>query len=295
MINYIDIEIESNEGLTIQAQSNESLNDLKVEDIRQHLSEHGILLLRNFDISLESYSKFVGSILKTVTLDPARNFVSKEVQLVDSGYDEIPLHCENGLTPFPPDILFFMCEIPASRGSQTTYCDGVQVWEHLSSPAKEYFSSHQFTFERVIPNNIWKNYVVNQFKVEFNEENVQTILAQLKKEHPEHTVQVNDDGSILARLSIPLVHKTLFSNKLAFANSLIGPSFNYSVPIIRDELGNALVEKYVEEFRTVSQQLTRDHLWQKHDLLIIDNTRYMHGRRKIEDTNRKIYLAMGNL
>lgn len=271
------------------------LSALSVQDIKDNLATHGVILLRGFDLELDDYSYLTQSLCKRVTLDPARKFVSKNAQLVDSGYDAIPLHCENGLTPFVPDVLLFMCETPASHGSATTYCDGERVWNQLSSAAKEYFSMHHFHFTRVLPKDLWLRYVCNEFGISDPNQVTPEFINKILTSIPKHHFELRDNGELFVDLDLDLVHKTHFSDRPAFANSLIGPSVNYQRPIVKDEEGHDIENRFVDEFQHISDEVTEDVLWQKHDVLIIDNSRYMHGRRKIEDTHRKIYAAMGYL
>lgn len=284
------------EAVIVDKNSNNILlNDIDVNEIKKLLSEHGVLLFRNFEIDISQYSQFLQRMCRKITLDPARTFVSGTAQLVDSGFDEIPLHCENGLTPFLPDLLVFMCEIPALSGSATTYCDGKAVWKELSDEAKSYFSSHRFYFKRSIPKMLWEKYLRNEMMLEDSVSLTNDMISKVIAAFPQHRFEFQDNGDLIADLEIPLAHPSYFSSELVFANSLIGPSFNYQNPTARDEEGNPVSESFYNEFKTVSDRLTKDVLWQKHDMLVIDNTRFMHGRRKIEDKNRKIYAGMGYL
>jgi alpha-ketoglutarate-dependent taurine dioxygenase len=40
---------------------------------------------------------------------------------------------------------------------------------------------------------------------------------------------------------------------------------------------------------------TRKTFWQENDLLIFDNSRYMHGRTAFTDTKRQILVRMGHV
>lgn len=282
-------------GVEVSPNSKKSINDIDKAEIKKILEKYGVVLFHGFDSDAQKYSDFLKSLCKKVTLDPAREFVSKTAQLVDSGYDEIPLHCENGLTPFLPDALLFFCEIPASSGSATTYCDGQLVWNELSEKARNYFKSHQFYFNRTIPKKLFEKYVANEYQIQDLSSITPEFYNQIIKAFPQHQLEIQPNGDLIANLNIALVHKTKFSNDLAFANSLIGPSYNYQKPVIHDENGEEIPQEFYDEFKMVSDRLTADILWNKNDMVLIDNTRFMHGRRKIEDKNRRLYAGMGYL
>lgn len=279
----------------ITPKTDKNISSLNIEQMKEELGKQGVLLFRGFNLDIDGYSKFTQSLCKKVTVDPARRFVSANAQLVDAGYDAISLHCENGLTPFIPDVLLFMCEIPAAQGSETTYCDGQLVWEHLSPKAQNYFQSHLFYFSRVIPKELWIRYVANEFGITDLTQITGQLVTQISSNLPQHQFELLENGDLATKINVKLVHPTFFSEKLSFANSLIGPSINYQTPIVRDDTGEPIPKEFSDEFQLISDQITEDVLWKKHDMLVIDNTRYMHGRRKIEDKNRKIYAALGYL
>ena len=60
-------------------------------------------------------------------------------------------------------------------------------------------------------------------------------------------------------------------------------------PTAIEDLAKILSDKY--EIKTSSDQITYEHDWQKYDLLMIDNKRFMHGRRPIvKDDPRDIVI-----
>ena len=268
------------------------INDIEVSEVKKLLEEHGILLFRDFSIDVQQYSDFLNRFCKKVTLDPARKFVTQTAQLVDSGLEEMPLHSENSLTAFVPDIIAFFCEIPAASGSQTTYCDGQAVWKVLSAEMKEYFTKHTFYFKRVLPQKLWETYLRNHLNLQPEAFITKEIIEAMITSLPQHHFEVLENGDLVADLKVPLAHPSYFSNEISFCNSLIGPSYNYQNPIARDDSGNPIPQKYYEEFRKISDELTYDIAWKTHDMVVVDNTRYMHGRRRIDDPNRKLYAGM---
>ncbi|KTD59574.1 Taurine catabolism dioxygenase TauD, TfdA family [Legionella santicrucis] len=279
----------------IRSHKQSTLLSLDKDFIKNELARSGVILFRGFQLELDDFSAFTKTICRKVTLDPARQFASERVQLVDSGLDAIPLHCENGLTPFLPDVLLFMCEIPAKQGSATTYCDGELVWEKLSVEAKSYFSSHHFYFSRTIPQALWTKYLANELGISDASLINHSLFEKMRASLSQHHFELQENGDLFAKLKIHLAHSSYFSDRLNFANSLIGPSFNYQNPEIEDEQGFPIPVSFIQEFEQISAECTVEHQWEKQDFLLIDNTRFMHGRRAIDDPDRKIYAAMGYL
>ncbi|MEO8890080.1 MAG: TauD/TfdA family dioxygenase, partial [Coleofasciculaceae cyanobacterium] len=51
-------------------------------------------------------------------------------------------------------------------------------------------------------------------------------------------------------------------------------------------------ESVIDEIQTITEQLIQLVAWQKSDVLMIDNTRLMHGRRAFADNQRDIYVRL---
>ena len=46
--------------------------------------------------------------------------------------------------------------------------------------------------------------------------------------------------------------------------------------------GKKVPARYINEMKLKSSELTYDHIWEKNDLFMIDNKRFMHGRRSFD-------------
>ncbi len=51
-------------------------------------------------------------------------------------------------------------------------------------------------------------------------------------------------------------------------------------------------DNIVSEIQKIAERLITEISWQKGDILIVDNTRIMHGRRAFSDNQRDIYLRL---
>ncbi len=264
--------------------------------LKSLLMLHGVVLLRNWDFNINSFSEFVESFSVSTSIDPAREFFAKNVQLVDSGTDKIGLHCENGNTPVLPHLVWFYCAKAALSGSQTTICDGQRVWERLSEPTKSIFLQKRIMYKRSISEDLWTKYIRHHFS-NFHSDQVitETILKNLFANMNGVDMALDGDRNLLFSYKVPAVNPTRFSPVLSFANSLLGPSYNYEKPAISFEDGTMISSHLLEEFQEVSENLTVNVDWQDGDVIIIDNTRMMHGRRKILDKNRKVFTSLSSI
>jgi alpha-ketoglutarate-dependent taurine dioxygenase len=87
----------------------------------------------------------------------------------------------------------------------------------------------------------------------------------------------------------------MFGGRVVWANSIFGPSYNYEAPEITFGDGHKISPELLAEMRATTERLTRNIDWRNGDVLLIDNTRVMHGRREIKDTSRTIFNALSYL
>ncbi|GAB3441575.1 hypothetical protein GCM10027570_07840 [Streptomonospora sediminis] len=284
-------------GKLLTAQGGTTLGDLEPRELIRLLKDAGFLLLRGFQPGLTEFSAFVSAHSDRVTLDPARSFHGGEVaQKVDAGTAALGLHIENGNSPFIPDLTWFLCERAASHGSQTTVCDGYRVWEALSPAAREAFAAQPIVYEREVEEQKWKAFV--QHHSDDGKPLDEITVDDMRKlsNDPDSTViEPQDDGSVIYSFRTPAARTTLFGERLAWANSIFGPSFNYRRPHIAFADGTEFSPELWQEMTEATEACTEDIDWEHGDVALIDNTRVMHGRRAITDTDRTIYNAQSYL
>jgi hypothetical protein len=81
----------------------------------------------------------------------------------------------------------------------------------------------------------------------------------------------------------------MFSDELAFGNFLLFARYLRGVrtyPLLDD--GTPVPDDWVEAVRQVSDRLAVPVDWRKGDLLILDNTRFMHGRTAVTDPDNRL-------
>ncbi|MEY9845327.1 alpha-ketoglutarate-dependent taurine dioxygenase [Streptacidiphilus sp. BW17] len=250
----------------------------------------GHLLLRGFAPSVEDFNELVQKCSAKVTLDPARTFHGDVAQLVDSGTDSIGLHIENGATPYPPDLLWFHCVTAAASGSQTTVCDGRRVWEQLDEPTRELFLDNPVVFARSVSEPQWRQFTAFSLGGGRKPEEVTLDDLRFLADQGNATVTQREDGSVHYAFQTHAAHPGKWSEDTTWANSIFGPSYNYETPEIRFEHG-PIPREVLDELARITEEVTEEIAWQDGDVVLIDNSRVMHGRRPITDTRRTIVNA----
>lgn len=263
-------------------------------DLLDTLNRDGYVVFSTTQFSLTLFSELIGELCETLTFDPARQYATSAIQTVDAGADAVGLHIENGNTPLPPDLVSFYSARSAQRGSQTTVCDGIAVLEAMSDQLRRQFEQ-PFTMQRRLPKVIWQRYVATALNIESVESVTVAMLEQFIAAVQGQSFTLLDDGAIDYRLEVSAIRDDNLLGKPAFANALLGPSYNYEAPVYVFADGSLIDDAVLAELRAIGERHTHEIAWRDGDVAIIDNKRVMHGRRSIDVPldERRLYIAMG--
>ena len=266
-----------------------------LEAIRSDLVRDGWAMLRGFRPDMAMFSMLTTALCSKITFDPAREYGDANTQKVDAGTGPIGLHIENGNTPVCPDIVAFFSPVAAFEGSQTTICDGRTVYEAMDAAQKTRWQQ-PMVVERYLPEELWKRYLANEHPaISRPEEVTAEHIEQFRAAIPNQDFDMLEDGGINYRLVVSPVRESALSGGLGFANAVLGPSHNYAPPRYRFGESDMVGQDEIEALRALAETYTHEINWQDGDIAVIDNTRVMHGRRAIVDTNRQLFIGMGNL
>ena len=88
----------------------------------------------------------------------------------------------------------------------------------------------------------------------------------------------------------PALHNAKFLKKPVFANNIIH-NFRPGKPLLYPTFddGTSIPEQLIVDIRDIARRFTFEIQWSDQDLLMFDNTRFVHGRRTIIDPNRTKY------
>ncbi|MBD2567371.1 TauD/TfdA family dioxygenase [Anabaena lutea] len=267
----------------------QSISQLPIPDTLESFKTFGVVLFRGFGVDYQQMKNFAEKFSSRFVLDKDRPIVdprNKYVTLVDPGMHYVSPHCENANSPFRPDVIWFCCGVPAAQGGETLYWDGIRVWQELSEELRQLFISKKIKFLQKFPAADWKRFL-----------GVGATVADVKRTLngiPGLTYNINEDQSISIEYVCSAVVKTKYGNQDAFANSLIA---EYKNPrgVVTFADGSAIPSTVINQIQQVMNNLTEVIPWQAGDLVMIDNSRFLHGRRSFTDKNRRIYSLLSYL
>jgi alpha-ketoglutarate-dependent taurine dioxygenase len=266
----------------VEREGGETLADLPADRIRELFAPAGMLLFRGFAGGADPFkafaSKFTARYLRDLggskTLDAAGDYLQS---LVPAGNPQ-DLHCESARGPNPPDLLWFHCVTPARSGGETTFADGVEIWNGLTESTRRLFSAKPVRFTETLPAAQWRVGLKYFFLAELD---VLTLGGT--------TFRFNHDDTLCMEFVTPAVRRTKWTGQQAFTNSITGP---YPGGVFFED-GTPVAAETIAEIKAVHARVQDEIRWQPGDIAMLDNTRYMHGRRAFNDPARQHLTLMG--
>lgn len=261
----------------------QSILQLPAPETLGYFKSFGVVLFRGFGVDYEQMKTFAEKFSSRFVLDKDRPIVdhrNQYVTLVDPGMHYVSPHCENANSPFRPDVIWFCCGVPASQGGETLFWDGVRVWKELSEELRQLFITNKIKFCQKFPAADWKRFL-----------GVGATLADVKRTLngiPGLTYKINEDQSVSIEYVCSAVVKTKYGHQDAFANSLIAEYKNPRGAVTFED-GSLIPSTIINQIQQVMNNLTEVIPWQTGDLVMIDNSRLLHGRRSFTDRKRRIY------
>ncbi|MCA2216671.1 TauD/TfdA family dioxygenase [Jidongwangia harbinensis] len=267
------------------------------------VAAHGAVLVRGGPAPRESFHA-IGDAL----MDPLRyeNPFRAEREVVDgdtttttvtSGTRAIALHRESSYLPGAPDLLTFHCVRPAAAGGETTLCDGVALLAALEPGLRDDARNLRLVWETRIDTEQWQAMTAGTDPAEA----VRQVRQWRDHLPPWQTIDADvTDGVMTIAFGTACTPPTMFGGVPSFCNSLLitdPRDGEYAEGRLRvgSADGGPVPARLLTEVRRVAESLTRAVPWRAGDTVVVDNTRYLHGRRSFDDPGRSVLVRMGYL
>ena len=269
---------------------------LKIQDLYHEVvtlfEENGVILFRNFNIQPEELTEITNRYTQKYSGEAIRrasHYGQKVVRDVDTsgmemgsgiiGGSAVDFHSESSFTPAWPEIIWLYCNIPPSKDGKSILCDGIKLWKNLTTDTKNFFLAKPVRYQLEIP--IAKG-------------------IPGKGEKPWYLGKIGagdsyidwDSGILHATQLRYAVQEGRSSKDLCFANHLFINLDGEPQLISRTMAdGQEIPENIIQEIKQKADDLTYEHSWEKGDFLMVDNFRFLHGRRAYDkDDSRELFL-----
>ncbi len=281
--------LKSSSGKIIFNDTGQNIMQLPVSTILEDFKSFGLLLFRGFDVNYEQMKVFAEQFDATFINQYNRPIVdlnNQFITLVDSGMHYIAPHCENANSPFRPDVVWFCCAVPAAEGGETLFWDGVEVWKAMSRELQQLFIDQKIRYVQKFLASHWQQFLGASATID----DVKKILDNMAG----ISYKINQDESLILEYICSGVIKTKYGNQDAFANSIISEYRNPRA-IVTFANGCAIPVKIINEIQKIMDDLIGFIPWMSGDLVMIDNSRFLHGRKSFNDKRRRIVTLLSDM
>jgi len=265
------------------------------------LDLHGVVLIRDFEFDLETFEQFTSELCHDFHHVGTRNKLKTGV---GDGYSTevhrqnftLLSHSEGTYRPWPPppEICFFHClSPPAAKGGETSLVDGVRFLEIMPAGLRERFMRSNIIYEMY-----WQP---ERWQAEFQTGSVSE-LGKLLNKFPGLEYQFRGEDLAL-RYTATAISRTRLGQP-AFANALLAHLPRVTHPAYRQnnvytrstnhvyfDNGEEISDDIINTLIDVQDNLVYLHEWHARDVLVIDNTRFMHGRRMTETNCERVLVS----
>jgi alpha-ketoglutarate-dependent taurine dioxygenase len=289
-------------GVMIEGSRDESIVDLDRQPVINLFKSSGAILFRGFGMDLEGFSAFSSSLTTEFMTYKGGSYIrrtvgdGKDETLLSTSHEygrekqdtfALPLHGEMYYLDNRPAVLWFYCVTPAGSDGETTICDGSRIYQALRASSQELFRTKRLKYIRRYLDGEWqKIYGTGE-------------VGEVERFCNANGLKVEFDGTtkvVRTEYVHPAVIMSAWGNHTVYINNLLPVLWQESTrretSIVRFEDGSKVPGDVVDELVEIQQRLMIPVAWQSQDLVMLDNTRFLHGRRPFTDTKREICLRM---
>jgi len=265
-------------GLEINPSNNEDICKLDYNHIVKLFENSGLILFRDFNIKPNEIVKLTDIYTENYANDALRRssrMEQKEVRNVDYGNGEMALHSEASFSPNWPEIIWFFCnEFNTDGRGATTLCDGIKLWDNLSYETKNFFLLNPIKYKLRIP--VTEKKTGKKTKKWFlNYQGAGDGLLDLSK------------GLLNITQIRFAAYPSRLHNKMCFSNHTLYKDTDPTIIEWGTINGDKIPQNILDETNKKSKEITYDMSWKKNDLIMVDNKRFMHGRRAFNKGDRR--------
>lgn len=267
--------------------ADEGFVDVEEALVVNTFKKFGAILFRGFELDVEIFTAMTKKYCTHAALNdsPGRDTIDSEncIQTVNLDDVAFPLHPELSMVPWKPDVCWFGCLTPPKSGGETVLCDGVKIVSKMSTKILKAFKAKDLRYAQP----------ANPSELNFWLKTDNPTVEQLKNPPPECPFSFfKNFGATIRVYEVSALQKPMFIDKLAFSNFLLfarNLHGDKEFPVFDD--GSEVPENLVNAVNKICEKATAAIKWQAKDIVMVDNTRFLHGRNYIEDLGQRYIMT----
>ena len=267
----------------IEVAGERNLSELDRSGVIELYKTHGALLFRGFVVDVPQFGSFTRGFCPTHVLNESQGRApidpQHNIHTVSLGMRPFALHSELSREPWRPDAAFFACLSAPARGGATTICDGIELVRAMPDVVRQGLTGRRLLHVKSTYPELLRFWLGASNPGD-------EALANPPPACPYEFQRIN--GEVVRIFSRPALQRPMFSDDPAFANYLLFARFtkNVNYPLLDD--GRPVPETWLHAIKATGDRVSAEIAWQRGDVLMLDNTRFMHGRTAIVDASERL-------
>lgn len=286
--------------------------EISLPRLSSALDETGAALVRSLDWGVADFEAFTQRLCRRFHNSGARGALREGDGFTTSTFSQnftLLSHSEGTFRPAidatdpqpiaarAPDVGFLFCEVaPSVAGGETTLVDGIQLLAALDPTVRARFEREGIGYHMIWERERWQNELGAESRAQ---------LEPLLQQSPDTRFEFEGDTLRLfyrapaitaTRAGTPVFAPALLAH-LSHVPPAIDPArliYSKATNRVCFGAGEDLPDSVVQHLIEIHDALTYLHRWHPGDLLILDNTRTLHGRdRTAVDCERKLKSRFG--
>jgi alpha-ketoglutarate-dependent taurine dioxygenase len=282
-----------NYGLLIEAAEGDDLMDTSHARLVELLKarEGGALLFRGFPVSSARFKEFTESHGENFVVHhniAQRDYVEEDrtFATVNKGRAAIGFHNELSVSPYSPDAFWMHCEVPSRRLGKTGVVDGIAVLKSLTKLTRRFWAEQKFVIKKSYSKEAWTaRWARPRAEVE---QWLDTIGR--RRGIVEFAFAPPPRETLTYTYAFPAIRASRLSGYEVFCCGLLDSPEQYLL-----DGGTPPPKSCVVEVTHAIYQNSYWIDWQVNDVLVVDNTRYMHSREAFDEDTRKLFVRYSDL
>lgn len=265
----------------------ESIDKLDRDEVFKLYKKHGAILFRGYRLNKANFRRLADDFCSGFVRNRAvgRKNLSKDqrLQSVNLGGTMFPFHPEISREPWRPDTIFFGC-LKAPKDAPTQLADGTAMVKAMQEETRQTLSTTRLLYQHPTTKENAERWLGI-------EDATLSALDQAGDSKP-FRFEIDDDGNYIRVFTVPCLYKPMFSENLAFGNHILFSRFFHNIrtfPLLEDY--SEIPENLCQEMNDLAHKICYTHLWRKGDILMVDNTRFMHGRPEYKEDGKRVIMS----
>ncbi len=283
------------------AHGNQRIADLDAFAVVDLYRSSGAVLFKGFNVTNAEFVQFSNLVLTTSSHPMRAPYEQEPLFRGQTIYDVDPnrsggprdLHSEASDTGTPLGACCFFCEQAPPSGGETTLGDGIEILTKLSPDTRSVFERSRIVYRFTFTKEGWE-----QFFGCNEPAKVEAMIAGVKGLEPKFTT----NGGLTVSHNTCAILPTRYSGRNGFINAVaeylrgMGTNTAQQAGEVTFDDGSAIPEPIAKDIVGVCHEVEQAIPWSNGDLVIVDNTRVLHGRRMWPpEYTRRVYAKFGEL